>query len=412
MEDDSHIRQKNRSTNRAAESEAAHSEIGSDVDDSYTRQENGATIVKASHSVDGSDVAESMDDHEDAEGILDDAADADGDVGLRIRWSRDKEHTPIAIIEQVVPWSPAMWEGTIRNGDVLTSVNGRSMRSEGDEKYLVGPVGSKIYLTVLRPRRGMRVEYQFLADLEGPFWTKPLTRETTYRNRSYGIPRRPWPNPDKIQKRSLLFCGYQWRLRRFCIALQENRAWQALCLACITTNIAMLTLNDPLEIRYNQSNPLIHTLADVDLALTAFFVLEALVKIIAHGFAYGHLAYLDNWLNRIDFLVVLCSVADVCIYSLRHSTLPLIDTSVRPPYEYSTFVTSVKAMRSFRSRAAASARGTAPAARISGFDPPLFHARPAGGSRGRAGYATGLCQPPPPNTHKTPTPPHSPHARL
>ncbi len=87
---------------------------------------------------------------------------------------------------------------------------------------------------------------------------------------------------------------------------------------------------------------------DVDFALTVFFVVEAFVKVIAHGFAFGHSAYLDSWLNRIDFIVVLCSVVDVCLYSLKHGLIPLIDNSKRIPYEYSTFVTSVKAMRSFR----------------------------------------------------------------
>ncbi len=110
----------------------------------------------------------------------------------------------------------------------------------------------------------------------------------------------------------------------------------------------MLTMTDPLEIQYNRNDEMQSMLKEIDFALTVFFVVEAFVKVIAHGFIFGHSAYLDNWLNRIDFIVVLCSMADVCLYSLRHSFIPLLDTSQKIPYEYSTFVTSVKAMRSFR----------------------------------------------------------------
>jgi hypothetical protein len=272
----------------------------------------------------------------------------DADIGLRIRWCRDKSYSEIAVIVEVVPWSPAMREGTIRAGDVLTSVNGIAIKGYGDIKHLFGAEGTTVELSVLRPRRDRKIENQYLNDFEGPLWPNPIKRDRAYRNIESGIPRKSWPDPSKFQDRSLIICGLQWRFRLACILLQDSLAWQMLCLTCILTNMVMLTMTDPLELQYNQSNYMQSTLTKVDFALTVFFVVEAVVKVIAHGFVFGHSAYLDSWLNRIDFIVVLCSVADLCIYSLMHSLIPLMDTSKKIPYEYSTFVTSVKAMRSFR----------------------------------------------------------------
>jgi hypothetical protein len=266
------------------------------------------------------------------------------DVGLRIRWRRDNSFEINAVVDEIVPWSPAMLEGTVQVGDILTSVNGIAIKSKADFKYLLGPEGSEIQLSLLRPRRNKRIEDQSRSDFIGPIWPKPIKRDTEYlkRVRVYKT------GVERFQDRSLCIIGLDWNVRRICIALQDNTYWNVLCLVFIVLNMIVLTVNDPMEARYNRGSSSISILDEANFALTLFFVIEALVKIIAHGFLFGHLAYLDTWMNRIDFLVVLCSVADVCLFALKHSMVPLISDSITIPYEYSTFVTSVRAMRSFR----------------------------------------------------------------
>jgi hypothetical protein len=270
---------------------------------------------------------------------------SDADIGLRIRWRKDKAFEDNAVIDEIAPWSPAAQEGTVKIGDVLTSVNGNTIKTSADLMCLQGPEGSKVQLAVLRPRSNLRFEAQYRHDFNGPIWPKPMKRESAYRKRVRVLIKE---KDGRFQDRSLFIFGLRCSLRKICIALQDNIYWNALCLFFIVLNMVVLTVRDPMEARYNRDSNSISILDKADFALTIFFVIEAFVKIIAHGFLFGHLAYLDTWLNRIDFLVVLCSVADVCLFALRHSMVPLISDSITIPYEYSTFVTSVKAMRSFR----------------------------------------------------------------
>ena len=278
-----------------------------------------------------------------------DHADADADIGLIIKWRRDQSHTMIPVISHIVPWSPAMWEGTVRIGDVLTSVNGHHMKNPIDTEHLFGPQDSEVRISVLRPRADRKVEYQYLSDFEGPLWPKALRRDREYRERPSGAVIRIWPSPAKYQERSLSVFGLNWSLRRACIALHETTLWQVLCVVCILANLVLLSMTDPLEAHHNPANPAIQNLDLASFGLDNFFVLEALVKSVVTGFAVGHNAYLDTWLNRIDFLVVLCSVADICVFALKHSLVPLLEEPIILPYEYTTFVTSFKAMRAIRS---------------------------------------------------------------
>ncbi len=46
----------------------------------------------------------------------------------------------------------------------------------------------------------------------------------------------------------------------------------------------------------------------IDIGTTAFFVLEAILKIIAFGFVFGKRTYLmRDGFNRLDFIIVLVS---------------------------------------------------------------------------------------------------------
>jgi hypothetical protein len=279
----------------------------------------------------------------------DDGENFDGEIGLILKWKRDQAYTMIAVIDRIIPWSPAMWEGTTRIGDVLTSVDGYPIQSPIDTEHLFGPVGSECRISVLRPRADRKVEYQFLGDFEGPLWSKPMKRDRQYRERPSGVVIVPWPHPAKYQLKSLYFLGLDWSLRKLCIFLHESMAWQVFCVLCILVNLVLLSMSDPLEIRNNPDSPIVNRLDLANFGLANFFVFEALVKIIANGLAKGHNAYLDNWLNRIDFLVVLSSVADICIFALKYSLVPLINEAITFPYEYTTFVTSFKALRAIRS---------------------------------------------------------------
>ena len=77
----------------------------------------------------------------------------DADLGIIITWRRDQDHNKLALISEIVPWSPAMMCNEIQVGDVLTSINGHPVRSPLDTEHLFGPQDSLVRISLLRPRR-------------------------------------------------------------------------------------------------------------------------------------------------------------------------------------------------------------------------------------------------------------------
>jgi hypothetical protein len=95
-------------------------------------------------------------------------------------------------------------------------------------------------------------------------------------------------------------------------------------------NMVMLALDNPLN---DPNSPLSRALKIINVIVCVFFVLEALVRIIALGFMstslnskdsrVKRLSYMGNPLNVVDFILVFCHVYDLFLVekvSLGEST--------------------------------------------------------------------------------------------
>jgi hypothetical protein len=84
-------------------------------------------------------------------------------------------------------------------------------------------------------------------------------------------------------------------------------------LGLIVVSSVLLALDNPLN---DPESDLVTFLTYSDYVLTAFFALEALLKIISSGFLFnGKISYFRNVWNIIDFVVVIISILSMIVTS-------------------------------------------------------------------------------------------------
>ena len=104
--------------------------------------------------------------------------------------------------------------------------------------------------------------------------------------------------------RSCLIFAPNSGFRRGCGAIAEDGRFVGLVAACIAASSGVLAVVKPIRDGATEAA----WVSWVNYALTGVFVFEAVVKIIARGFAFGTEAYLSEWWNRFDFVLVTAGV--------------------------------------------------------------------------------------------------------
>ena len=119
-------------------------------------------------------------------------------------------------------------------------------------------------------------------------------------------------NQDDTSKALFLF-PITHPLRRLMFGLVTHRLFELVVIVLILLSTTSLAMNNP---RKAPDELLPQILNTVNLVLTICFSIEALLKIIAHGFVLHESSYLrrDGW-NRLDFLIVILSLAAIIFAS-------------------------------------------------------------------------------------------------
>lgn len=93
-------------------------------------------------------------------------------------------------------------------------------------------------------------------------------------------------------------------------------------LLLIAISSVLLALDNPLN---NPNSTLVKVLKTSDYILTAFFIFEAVLKIISHGFLFNEEnSYLRNGWNIIDFTVVVIAIISMIITSDKMKIVKII----------------------------------------------------------------------------------------
>ena len=115
-------------------------------------------------------------------------------------------------------------------------------------------------------------------------------------------------------ERSLLCFSDASRVRQMCAKIARATSFQVFVFAVVALNAAVLAMELP-ERAYVARGGSVPLTADGSWALQVVFVVvfafEALVKVIASGFAIGSKAYLTERSNIFDFVVVVVGIVDL-----------------------------------------------------------------------------------------------------
>ena len=104
-------------------------------------------------------------------------------------------------------------------------------------------------------------------------------------------------------------------LRAECMQVVSHTAYESLMTVAVVASSLMLTLETP---RLDPNSGLALTLRLTNYAFTCLFLVEAILKTCALGFAFTPRAYLNDGWNRLDFFVLLVSVAAIASEMLPH----------------------------------------------------------------------------------------------
>lgn len=106
-----------------------------------------------------------------------------------------------------------------------------------------------------------------------------------------------------VRPQRALFClNLQNPIRKLCIRVVEWRPFEYLILMTIFANCVALAIYTPYP--EADSNEVNLALENVEYIFLVIFTLEAVMKIIAYGFALHAGAYLRNGWNILDFIIV------------------------------------------------------------------------------------------------------------
>eukprot|EP00960_Hanusia_phi_P036969 752624-Hanusia_phi.AAC.3 len=127
--------------------------------------------------------------------------------------------------------------------------------------------------------------------------------------------RRYKPNRERFQLHALYCLDLQSPVRLCAIAIVESKIFQGIVTFVIFLSTLILAFNDPLKSMYFPVSSTTNFEASdiVNLACTMFFVIELLLKIIAHGLILGGKTYLADGWNVLDALLILFSLLNIFI---------------------------------------------------------------------------------------------------
>ena len=97
--------------------------------------------------------------------------------------------------------------------------------------------------------------------------------------------------------------------RIFCVKLNVNMWWDTFMLLIIFLNAVSFAVYDKSDMKKTWN----HVINISQYVFTAFYILEALDKIIADGFILGKETYLRNPVRFFDFIVVVCAIAEIFV---------------------------------------------------------------------------------------------------
>lgn len=112
-------------------------------------------------------------------------------------------------------------------------------------------------------------------------------------------------------KRSLFCFTLNSPVRRACIAIVEWKPFDFFILINIFATCGVLAAYDPMP-SHDSKNA---TLEKVEYFFIAVFTIECILKIMADGFAFHQGAYLRNWWNVLDFLIVVIGLVTLVFES-------------------------------------------------------------------------------------------------
>ncbi|XP_076090136.1 muscle calcium channel subunit alpha-1-like isoform X9 [Mytilus galloprovincialis] len=139
-----------------------------------------------------------------------------------------------------------------------------------------------------------------------------------------------------VRPQRALFClTLNNSMRKLCIRVVEWRPFEFLILLTIFANCIALAIYTPYP--KGDSNTINQALEHVEYIFLVIFTLEAIMKIIAYGFALHSGAYLRNGWNILDFIIVVIGLFTVVI---------IIISTVFSTLNFNNF--DVKALRAFR----------------------------------------------------------------
>jgi hypothetical protein len=227
-------------------------------------------------------------------------------------------------------------KGVLHKGDVLVGIDGRSINGKSWEQVspqIQGHLGSFVNLSF--ERQGIQKSNPSEGD--NPNFGHTLQREVSARatmdkQLQYSLrvlrgghrvvrTNAVWPDPDTYTRTSLFIFSRQLKVRRLAIFISESYVFDKFILLCIMMSSVLLVIVDPLD---NPSmrphSPLRDSVDIASQAFTCFFVLEALIQIVARGLCFGKTAYLKDGWNFMDLLVIMIGILDM-IPSLSSSNL-------------------------------------------------------------------------------------------
>ena len=128
---------------------------------------------------------------------------------------------------------------------------------------------------------------------------------------------------------SLYLFGPNNKFRKFCYIFSESNMVQVIIFLLIVLQTVTLAIEDPLSDPNSNFNQI---LFKIDAAISAIFIFESVLKIIARGFLFnGQYSYLKSGWNQLDFSVVILSILSLVSLPIINSTKVLRNLRVLRP---------------------------------------------------------------------------------
>lgn len=113
----------------------------------------------------------------------------------------------------------------------------------------------------------------------------------------------------KIEGRSLFIFGPNNPIRKACHRIMHHPAFDWIILFFIGVSTVTLAIESPL---HNPEGNLVRVLVLIDYVMTAIFVVEMMIKIMALGFAFnGKKSYMRDGWCVLDFIIVMVSIFSI-----------------------------------------------------------------------------------------------------